>query len=385
MESISPQNASNKQAFERSGAMSDVYKRLAQKLDGLPNGFPATESGVELKILKHIFAPDEAEIFLKLSPVPETVETIAERLGEPIGEMQATLDDMVLKGQVEPLKKDGKQMYKVVPFAVGLYEFYFLRTDQTERQQKEFMKLFEEYLPHFGMYLAGFEPPYFRVVPVSTEIKADLQVHRYDDIRRMLEESKSFQLQDCMCRREKAFLGDPCKYPLDVCLNFSNEENAYERYPQLGRAISKVEAFKVIERAEEEGLVHLTYNVEEGQHFMCACCPCCCGMLRAVKEFNLPTALAKSDFVAAIDQESCTGCGVCKDERCPMDAIVEENDEYRVIEERCIGCGACAPSCPTEAIALVQKPESERTKPPADTTEWNRIRAAARGIEADLE
>jgi len=365
--------------------MSDVYKRLAKKLDDMPNGYPATDSGVELRILEHIFAPEEAEMALKIRPIPETVEIIAERLGEPVDKMQAILDDMVLKGQIEALKKDGKQMYKLVPFAVGLYEFYFLRKDQTESQQREFMKLFEEYLPDFGMYIAGFEPPYFRVVPVSTEIKADLHVHRYDDIRGMLEEAKSFQLQDCMCRREQGFLGNRCKYPLDVCLSFSNEENEYERYPELGKIISKEEAFKVIERAEEEGLVHLTYNVVEGQNFVCACCPCCCGMLRAVKEFNLPTALAKSDFVAVIDPESCTACVVCRDERCPMDAIVEEDDEYRVLEERCIGCGACAPTCPTEAITLVQKPEAECAEPPADTMEWKKERAAARGVELKLD
>ena len=86
--------------------MTDVYKRLAKKLDELPNGYPATESGVELKLLEHMFAPDEAEMFIKLRPILESVETIAERIGKPIDEMQAILDDMVLKGQLEPVKKD---------------------------------------------------------------------------------------------------------------------------------------------------------------------------------------------------------------------------------------------------------------------------------------
>ena len=43
----------------------DVYERLARKLDGLPNGFPRTEIGVELKLLRKIFHPEEAEV-LKL-------------------------------------------------------------------------------------------------------------------------------------------------------------------------------------------------------------------------------------------------------------------------------------------------------------------------------
>ena len=69
--------------------MTDVYKRLAKKLDDLPNGFPSTESGVELKILQKIFTPEDAELALKIRPIPETAAQIAERLGKPIDEMDA--------------------------------------------------------------------------------------------------------------------------------------------------------------------------------------------------------------------------------------------------------------------------------------------------------
>ena len=41
--------------------MTDVYKRLAKHLDNLPASFPATDSGVELRILKHLFTPEEAD------------------------------------------------------------------------------------------------------------------------------------------------------------------------------------------------------------------------------------------------------------------------------------------------------------------------------------
>jgi hypothetical protein len=53
--------------------MTDVYERLAKKLDSLPNGYPATESGVELKLLKKIFTPEEAEMTMNMRPMPETV------------------------------------------------------------------------------------------------------------------------------------------------------------------------------------------------------------------------------------------------------------------------------------------------------------------------
>ncbi len=63
--------------------MSDVYKLPANKLDRLPNGFPATDSGIELRILRKIFDPDAAEMALKLKPKPETDDTspLSQKIG----------------------------------------------------------------------------------------------------------------------------------------------------------------------------------------------------------------------------------------------------------------------------------------------------------------
>lgn len=47
--------------------MSDqVYYKLAKVLDTLPNGFSATENGLEIKLLKKIFTPEEADLFCDL-------------------------------------------------------------------------------------------------------------------------------------------------------------------------------------------------------------------------------------------------------------------------------------------------------------------------------
>jgi len=47
--------------------MSDeVYRKLAKVLDALPKYFPSMESGVEIKILKRIFKPDDVELFCDL-------------------------------------------------------------------------------------------------------------------------------------------------------------------------------------------------------------------------------------------------------------------------------------------------------------------------------
>lgn len=363
---------------ERREAMTeDVYTRLAKRLDELPSGYPATDGGVELKILRHIFTPEEAEMALKMRSVPETVEQVAERLGMPVPEMQGVLDNLVEKGQIGSFKMFGQRMYMLFPFIVGIYEF------QLKRMDKEMAELFEEYAPSLVGTVGRFAPALGRVIPVSTEIDAEQQVHRYEDVVRMIEEAKSFQLMECICRKEQALQGNPCKHKLETCLGMSQEEGAFDRYAR-GTIISREEALEVIKDAEQEGLVHFSYNVQDGQAFVCNCCSCCCAGLRGIKEFNAPYMMAKSHHVASIDPDSCTACGDCAAGRCPVDAIAEEDLSYRVIPERCIGCGVCTTACPTESIRLVRKPEAERDTPPANLMQWYQDRAASRGIELKL-
>ncbi len=113
--------------------MEDVFKKLAVRLHELPNGYPATESGVELKILRKIFEPDEAAMALNLMPIPETAEAMAQRLGKPLEDLQATLDIMAEKGQIGSFKMFGNQVYTLVPFVVGIYEFQLNRMDKNWR------------------------------------------------------------------------------------------------------------------------------------------------------------------------------------------------------------------------------------------------------------
>ncbi len=357
--------------------MEDVYRRLASRLDQFPHGFPATESGVELKILRKIFSPEEAEMALKIRPLPETAEQIAERFGKPLEEMQSILDTMVQKGHIGTTKMAGRQVYMLFPFVLGIYEF------QLNRLDKELTDLLEEYFPILmNRSLGKHEPDFFRVIPVNSQIKGQHEVLLYEDVRKMLEKAKSFQVMDCICRKEQALQGKPCTHSVDVCLGFSRSEGEYDKHV-MGKVISREEAFKIIERAEEEGLVHQTYNTQSGHFFICNCCSCCCGVLRAVREFNAPHMMAKSNFVAFIDQETCAACGTCAEERCPMDAIASDNDTYQVQPERCIGCGVCTTTCPTESISLVRK--AQQDTPPANLLDWYLKRAASRGITMTVD
>lgn len=348
--------------------MDDVYKRLALKLDELPNGYPETPSGVEIRILRKIFSPEDAEMALKMSPFPETVEALSQRLGIPLEQMQETLDSMVHKGQIGSAKMKDQQVYMLVPFVVGIFEF------QLNRLDKELADLVEEYAPDLMRTLGRTPPAIMRVVPINAQVHGKHEVHPYEDLKLTLEKAKSFQVMDCICRKESALQGHACKHSSEVCMSFSNHDGAFDRY-HMGRIITKQEALQVLDKAESEGLVHCTYNVQSGQMFVCNCCPCCCGILRGTKNFKAPHLMAKSNYVAFIDQETCAACGTCSDERCPMEAIKEEDGLYRVDPERCIGCGVCIVTCPTESITLLRKPEELSDQPPRNIVDWYMQRA----------
>jgi Fe-S-cluster-containing hydrogenase component 2 len=352
--------------------VTDLYKRLAEKLDELPNGFPATESGVELKIVRKLFSEEDARMALELKAMPETAAMIARRLGRPAEAVKGQLEGMAGKGLIGCSRMHGKMVYMLMPFVIGIYEF------QLDHLDKEFAELFAEYRPALMKALGGAAPAVTRVVPVNIPIDAQHRILRYDDMKKMIEEANSFILRDCICRKQHALEGKPCKYPLEVCLGFSQEENAYGDFRYAGRVISREEAFEVLELAEKEGLVHCTYNIEEGHRFICNCCDCCCELLKGIKNQETPHILSGSDWHASIDSETCSACGTCADERCMMDAVIEEHGRYRVLAERCIGCGVCTVTCPTASLSMKPRPESERVAPPKNLIAWGKERAENR-------
>ncbi len=166
----------------------------------------------------------------------------------------------------------------------------------------------------------GSEPGLARVVPVHQKIDGRSTILAYEDTRQMIEGARSFRVMDCICRKEHALLDKPCSHTLEACLSFSKEENAYDDSHLGGRIINKEEALAVLDAAEEEGLVHCTYNFEHNQMFVCNCCSCCCGLMRLLTEYHTPYGLVRSNWEAVIDEDLCETCGVCANERCPVEA-----------------------------------------------------------------
>jgi Fe-S-cluster-containing hydrogenase component 2 len=74
---------------------------------------------------------------------------------------------------------------------------------------------------------------------------------------------------------------------------------------------------------------------------------------------------------------------VCKEERCQVNAVEEEEDNFRIIAEKCIGCGLCVTDCSVECIRLVRRPEDQIIHPPRDIMQWADERARLRGVSYD--
>lgn len=350
----------------------DVFERLARRLDEFPQGFPATPSGVEVRILRKIFSLEDAHLALKLKMVPETASVLARRLRRPTEETKAILDRMAERGQIYSFRMRGVQRYMLAPFVVGIWEF------QLPHMDAELASMFEEYAPTLLSTLGGTAPALARVVPVNRTIPARAEVLRFENVADLISRARSFRVMECICRKEQGALGRPCSHPSETCLAFSPEENAYDEFPTWGRTITREEALAILTQAEQEGLVHCTYNLQRQNMFVCNCCSCCCGFLRAIREFSAPHLLLRSNYVARIDRERCAVCGYCIESRCPVAAMVEQDGAVHVLPERCIGCGVCTVDCPGDAVTLVLRPPAEASVPPRDLVSWSFSRAVHR-------
>jgi ferredoxin len=345
-----------------------VFEKLADSLDRLPNGFPRTESNVEIRMLQKIFTPEEAEIACELTGTFETIEEISARTHLDRGDLSDILSGMVKHGLVRMGKRDGRLSFRLEPFIVGFYE------NQVDVIDHELAHLVEAYFQSGGSaQLMAYQPALHRVVPARGTVKTEW-ILPYEDIRQIILEAKVFNLGDCVCRKEKTLVGDVCHFPLQTCLSFSQNER--EAAPG---DISQAEALAMLDKFEEMGLVHTVSNVAKGLFYVCNCCGCCCGILRGITEFGVEKSVAYANYFSVIDPDLCSGCGICID-RCQVKAISEENGISVVDRARCIGCGLCVSGCPSGAARLEQKADAEMIHPPADFEEWERQRLVNRGL-----
>jgi electron transport complex protein RnfB len=188
----------------------------------------------------------------------------------------------------------------------------------------------------------------------------------YESAEELVQAQDRFAVAPCICRQEMRLSGHGCDKPLETCLTFGMAAEFYQRNG-LGRPITKDDALQVLRQADQAGLVLSPSNAKEVLN-ICACCGCCCGVLRSVKRYPKPATLVSTAFVAQLNLDTCQGCGTCAD-RCQMEAIHLGDGEMVLDPDRCIGCGLCVTTCPTDSLSLKRKPESAQPFVPKDAVD----------------
>jgi len=325
--------------------MSDQhYLELRRFLDQFPLGFPQTESGVEIKILKKLFTKEEAETVVLLSPVPEEAAVIAKRIGMPEKTLEEKLESLANKGLIFRTRRQGQTTYRAAPFMIGLYEYSVKKID------KELASLFKEYYDTAYLEEMGASHvPGFKVIPVKENIQPGSVLFPYHKLEESIKAARKISVADCVCRKEARLVGEGCDHPLETCLSFGVAAEYYIE-TGMGREITAEEAIRIIEETDKAGLVHAGANSKHLSN-ICNCCPCCCASMKGItKRGHESHRYFNAMFEAIIDEEACTGCENCL-ERCPVGAIVVD-DTASVNRDQCLGCGLCAGDCPGEAITL---------------------------------
>lgn len=351
--------------------MTDVYERLAKHLDNLPASYPATDSGVELRILKRLFTPEEAEAAMALTMFPESADSIAKKLGKNESDIEKLFYSMSQKGLIGRLGKE-QNKYMAANFIVGIWEYHVNNLDE------KLIRDVNEYIPQiWEKSWAKQKTQQLRVIPVSKSISAEMNVMPYEKAESIIKKQSKMVVAPCICRKEQKMVGHGCDKPLETCLMLGAGAFFYEQNG-IGRSVSQEEALEILNKAMEAGLVLQPSNSQKPM-VICMCCGCCCLVLKNLNRLDEPAKVACTNYYVTVSEDDCTGCGNCED-ICQMGAITVEDESASVSLARCIGCGLCVTRCEFNATTLMEKEESEKYAIPANTVEEYMNIAQERGL-----
>ena len=356
----------------------DTHERLAKHLSTLGMGYPPRPELLEF--LRTLMTSAEAEVALLLPTAVTPLEVISAAqavgradAGTPMdtprdaAEIARTLEDLATRGLLfAGTTPEGERGYGLLQVGFGFPQTLFWdggRRPESAAMADLVIKYFNREVTREA-YGGTTTKPY-RYVPVDVSLDEGLQaVLPAHAMTPIIEQAQTFAVAHCPCRVALRLRGRACEHPEDVCMKFDDlAEYLIER--GLGRQIDRAEAFEVIRRSEEAGLVHFVDNAEGDVKHNCNCCGCACWNVGSIRRRKIPRdVLMATYFMRTTDRDECTGCGRCV-EVCPVAALSLEpqsgsdraaerqSDTIAVVDpDWCIGCGVCVARCPTGAAGL---------------------------------
>ena len=303
-----------------------ITDRIPQKL-GIKK---ITENDPEYIILDRACSSDEiAEVMLKMGlRKPKTTAEIAKLTGKSEAKIEELLTDAAMHGIVEYHRENPKKekQWYVQIFVPGIAEMTNMVLDQVEKYP-ELASSFDQmtFLPLEGkthLMPPGGNGVGMHVIPVEQAIPAKQESCDLEHISHWLDKyDGKLSVGYCSCRNARRLFGEGSGEIQDDCCIGLGDFADYLVETGKGRRITKEEALEICKRAEDNGYVHQTTNIDGSDKIfgLCNCDLGVCFALRTSQYFNTPY-LSASAYRAHVTTEDCVACGKCV-EVCPAGAL----------------------------------------------------------------
>ena len=304
------------------------------------------------KLLNAVISREMGEFLISMGKDGGTVPDLAKKLNMDPKELGKKLNDIFMQhGFVhpEPDMASGLVIWKPTG-SMLLHDMVFISPKYNQEETPEILDVLDEYYENVMAPVIGkAKKPIFRVLPVdeTIDIEGRTKVLPFEEVANIVNKAYKIAVAPCVCRKRAR----RCDHPSEVCLSFDLAADMTIKRGH-GRKINKKEAIEVLKIAEEAGLVHCVDNKQKGLMFICNCCSCACGAVRAATVHGYSNAIVPSRYQAQLNEEACIGCGTCVD-KCQFNAITLE-DKAIIDLTKCFGCGNCATNCSEEAITLIE-------------------------------
>ncbi len=330
--------------YEGEAVLNEKYAKLAKKItDNVKvklRGVKTTDP--EYWGLREVLTEDEVDVALTMKLRKwYTFEQILDKNNKQFTaeKLQEVLDLMAYHGILEydygdhyddngPTKeKDiADKRYRISFFVPGSMELFNSSPDRIEKnppvasafERMTFLPL-EDITP---MVRPGGDGIGMHVIPVEKEVSMHNEALDLEKISYWLQKYDGhLSAGICSCRYSRAKLGEGCTDDYnDWCIQVGDMA---DYTVETGRAhyITKEEALEILKKAEDNGYVHQTTNIDGEDHIfdICNCNVQICNALRTSLLYNTRN-LSKSAYTAEVDPSKCVACNRCV-EVCPAGAL----------------------------------------------------------------